>query len=85
VFTILNATFTNQTFFEIFAEKESWLIVYQIQRLNTCVHYGELPIEPVKTRMVHLLHPICRAGVHNTEHAGCAGAGTFVPSRSDAR
>ena len=36
--------------------------------------------------MVHLLHTICRAGVHNTEQVGCAGAGTSVPSsRSDAR
>jgi hypothetical protein len=32
--------------------------------------------------MVHLLHTLCRAGVHNPEQAGGAGAGTSVPSRS---
>lgn len=30
--------------------------------------------------MVHVLHTLCREGVHNTEQAGCAGAGTSVPS-----
>ncbi len=34
--------------------------------------------------MVHLLHSLCRVCVHNTEQAGCVGAGTSAPpSRSD--
>ncbi len=34
--------------------------------------------------MVHLLHSLCRVCVHNTEQAGCVGAGTPAPSsRSD--
>lgn len=84
VFTIPNATFTNQGLFDNFAEKDGPLRVYLIRAINAGVHYGESPIELPRGPMVHLLHSLCRGGVHNTEQAGCVGAGTSAPSwRSD--